>query len=188
MVIYANIPKITKIASPSFLDRFSFCLFYLIGLGGASKLVHNILKFINYANLCKFIQSTKMLRTSFLNPFWFMQQIYANLFKITKNTSSFLNWFLFGLLYLIELSLVRQASTQNLEFILAAFVNCNLCKLIQKKKCFFSLISWPILILFALSDRANGGGNILKICLQITNKLLLLLHFSTNFYSVCFIW
>ena len=44
-----------------------------------------------------------------------MQQIYANLFKITKNTSSsFVNWFLF----LVELSLVRQASTQNLEILL----------------------------------------------------------------------
>ena len=48
-----------------------------------------------------------------------MQQIYANLFKITKNTSSsFVNWFLFGLLYLVELSLVRQSSTQNLEILL----------------------------------------------------------------------
>ena len=47
-----------------------------------------------------------------------MQQIYANLFKITKNTSSFVNWFLFGLLYLVELSLVRQGSTQNLEILL----------------------------------------------------------------------
>ena len=48
-----------------------------------------------------------------------MQQSYANLFKITKTTSSsFVNWFLFGLLYLVELSLVRQASTQNLEILL----------------------------------------------------------------------
>ena len=62
-----------------------------------------------------------------------MQQIlYANLFKITKNTSSFVNWFLFDLLYLVELSLVHQASTQNLEILLHKFVNCNLCKLIQK--------------------------------------------------------
>ena len=31
------IPKKKKIASPTFLDRFSFCLFYLIGLGGGFK-------------------------------------------------------------------------------------------------------------------------------------------------------
>ena len=42
LINYGNlckfIPKITKIASsPSFLDRFSFCLFYLIGLGGGFK-------------------------------------------------------------------------------------------------------------------------------------------------------
>ena len=47
-----------------------------------------------------------------------MQQIYANLLKITKNASSFVNWFLFGLLYLVELSLVHQTSTQNLEILL----------------------------------------------------------------------
>ena len=35
MQIYS---KITKIASsPTFLDQFSFCLFYLIGLGGCFK-------------------------------------------------------------------------------------------------------------------------------------------------------
>ena len=52
-----------------------------------------------------------------------MIQIYATklckFIQITKNTSSsFVNWFLFGLLYLVELSLVRQASTQNLEILL----------------------------------------------------------------------
>ena len=43
LINYGNlckfIPKITKIASsPSFLDRFSFCLFYLIELGGGFKI------------------------------------------------------------------------------------------------------------------------------------------------------
>ena len=47
-----------------------------------------------------------------------MQQMYANLFKITKIPLHFVNWFLFGLLYLVELSLVRQASTHNLEILL----------------------------------------------------------------------
>ena len=42
LINYGNlckfIPKITKIASsPTFLDRFSFCLFDLIGLGGGFK-------------------------------------------------------------------------------------------------------------------------------------------------------
>ena len=51
----------------------------------ASKLVHKILKFINHANLCKFIQKNYL-----------------------KNASSpFLNRFRFGLLYLVELSLVH---------------------------------------------------------------------------------
>ena len=43
-------------------------------------------------------------------------QIYS---KSQKNaSSSFVNWFLFGLLYLVELILVRQTSTQNLEILL----------------------------------------------------------------------
>ena len=43
LINYGNlckfIPKMTKIASsPTFLDRFSFCLFYLIGLGESALL------------------------------------------------------------------------------------------------------------------------------------------------------
>ena len=121
LINYGNlckfIPKIKKIASsPSFLYRFSFCLFYLIGLGGGFKTCVQNLKFINYANLCKFIQNhKKMLRTSFLNPFWF------------------------GLLYLIEL--------------IGGFKICT----------------------------QNSFANLFKITTP-------LLHLSTDFYLVCFIW
>ena len=55
MVIYANLFQKKKIASSSFLYRFSFCLFCVIGLGEGFK----ILKFINYANLCKFTEPWK---------------------------------------------------------------------------------------------------------------------------------
>ena len=52
-----------------------------------------------------------------------MQQIYAKFIQNHKNTSSsFVNWFLFGLLYLVELSLVRQASTHNLEILLPLLI------------------------------------------------------------------
>ena len=75
-----------KIASsPSFLDRFSFCLFYLIGLGGGFKTCTQ-----NFRN-------------------WLIVLIYAN---VLKN---------------------------------------------HQKKCFFSFISQPILIWFALSGRAKFG-------------------------------
>ena len=95
LINYGNlckfIPKITKIASsPSFLDRFSFCLFYLIGLGGGFKIcTQNFAPLINYANLCKCIQKSPK--------------------KAHKNASSpsFLNRFWFGLLYLVELNLVH---------------------------------------------------------------------------------
>ena len=98
----------------------------------ASKLLHRILKFINYANLCKFIQNRrKMLLLchfladlilfalsdrawcglqNFYTEFWnsLIMQIYAHLFKLNE-------------------------------------------------KCYFSVIFWPILILFVLSDRAWCG-------------------------------
>ena len=92
LINYGNlckfIPKITKIASSSFLDRCLFCLFYLIGLGGGFKTCTQ-----NFRN-------------------WLIMLIYANVFKITKKitknaSSSFLNRFWFGLLYLVELSLVH---------------------------------------------------------------------------------
>ena len=63
LINYGNLCKfianITKIASsPSFLDRFSFCLFYLIGLGrGFKTCTQKFSKLINYANLCKCIQN-----------------------------------------------------------------------------------------------------------------------------------
>ena len=48
-----------------------------------------------------------------------MQQIYANLFKITKKIPLLhLSTDFICLLYLVELRLVRQASTQNLEILL----------------------------------------------------------------------
>ena len=58
MLIYANLFKITqKMLRTSFLNRFWFGLLYRIELIGASKFVHRIPTFINYANLCnKFMQ------------------------------------------------------------------------------------------------------------------------------------
>ena len=106
MQIYS---KSTKNATSLFLGPFWFCLFYLIGLGGGFKLLHRILKFINYANLCKFIQNQqKMLLfchfladlilyvlsdrawcglQNFYTEIWksLIMQIYANFFKSMKN-------------------------------------------------------------------------------------------------------
>ena len=96
LINYGNlckfIPKIKKIASsPSFLYRFSFCLFYLIGLGrGFKTCTQKFSKLINYANLCKCIQNhPKKIITKY------------------ASSPSFLNRFWFGLLYLVELSLVH---------------------------------------------------------------------------------
>ena len=73
----------------------------------ASKLLHRILKFINYAN-------------------------YANLFKINEKCYfSVISWPILIL------------------FVLSDRAWCGLC--------YTSLISWPILILFGLSDRAWWG-------------------------------
>ena len=76
----------------------------------------------------------------------------------SKNATSlsFLGRFWFCLFYLIGLGAGFKTSTQNFEI---QFNYANLCKFIQNqlKKCYFSGISWPILILFVLSDRAWCG-------------------------------
>ena len=64
MQIYS---KPTKNATSLFLRRCWFCLVFLMGLVGASKLLHRILKFINYANLCKFIQNQKKNATPLID-------------------------------------------------------------------------------------------------------------------------
>ena len=71
---------------------------------------------------------------SFYTELWnsLIMQIYANLFKINKGFKTF--------------------STQNS---LIMQIYANLLKI--NEKCYFSSISWPILILFVLSDRAWWG-------------------------------
>ena len=73
--------------------------------------------------------------------------------KKKKNaTSLFLGRFWFCLFYLIGLGGGFKTSTQNS---LIMQIYANLFKI--NKKCYFSSISWPILILFVLSDRAWWG-------------------------------
>ena len=147
----------------------------------ASKLLHRILKFMNYANLCKFIQNQwKILSSlSFLGRFWFclflsdrawcrlqnfytefwnslIMQIYANLFKINQTCYfSVISW---PILILFGLSDRAWCGLQNFytEFwnSLIMQIYANLFKI--NEKCYFS-ISQRILILFVLSDRAWWG-------------------------------
>ena len=96
---------------------------------GASKLLHRILKFINYANLCKF--------------------------KINKKCYFSISW---AILILFVLSDRAWWGLQNFytEFwnSLVMQIYANLFKI--NAKCYFS-ISQRILILFVLSDRAWWG-------------------------------
>ena len=146
---------------------------------GASKVLHRILKFINYANLCKFIQNQLKCYFSiswaililfslsdrawwglqnFYTEFWnsLIMQIYANLFKINKKCyCSSISW---AILILFVLSDRAWWGLQNFytEFwnSLIMQINANLFKI--NEKCYFS-ISQRILILFVLSDRAWWG-------------------------------
>ena len=75
-------------------------------------------------------------------------------------------------------------------------IYANLFKI--NEKCYFS-ISWAILILFVLSDRAWWGAskllhrilkfiNYANLCKFIQNqRKMLLLYFAADFDSVCFI-
>ena len=80
-------------------------------------------------------------------------QIYS---KSTLNATSplFIGLFWFCLFYLIGLGGGFKTSTQNFEILLIMQIYANLFKI--NEKCYFS-ISWPILILFVLSDRLGGG-------------------------------
>ena len=92
-----------------------------------SKSQRNALNFISQPILIWFALSHRAnwglqnLYTEFQNSL--IMQIYAtNLWKFIQNHKKYLFFIcqliLFGLLYLVELSLVRQASTQNLEILL----------------------------------------------------------------------
>ena len=207
---------------PLFLGRFRFCLFYLIGFGGGFKTstqnfeIHQLCKCmqiyskstknakyssISWPILILFVLSDWAgwgFKTSRYTEFWnsSIMQIYANLFKINKNaTALFLGRFWFCLFYLIGLGGGFKTCTQNL-------INyANLCKFIQNQRKMlqvsFSSISWPILILFVLSDRAWWGLqnfyteliNYANLCKWIQNQWkMLLLYFLADFNSVCFIW
>ena len=118
-----------------FSTDFDSDCFHMIGLGGGLKLLHRIVKFIIYANLCKFIRNYKKCFFSFISrPIWIWFALsgranfgtlnfytefwncsplinYGNLCKffpkITKIASSpsFLDRFWFWLPYLVELNL-----------------------------------------------------------------------------------
>ena len=173
--------------SLSFLGRFWFCLFYLIGLGVGFKTSAQNFE-IHYANLCKFIQNQrKMLLLSviswpililfilsdrawcglqnFYTEFWnsLIMQIYANLFKINEKCYFVISW---PILILFVLSDRAWCGLQNFytEFwnSLIMQIYSNLFKINEKS--YFSVISWPILILFVLSDRAWCGFKINEKC------------------------
>ena len=85
-------------------------------------------------------------------------QIYSKSQK-KASSPSFFDRFWFGLLYIVELTLVHYTSTQNFENCSPVINYGNFMQIYSKnnKNCFFSLISWPILIWFALSGRAKFG-------------------------------
>ena len=113
------------------------------------------LSFLGRFWFCLFLSDRAWCRLqNFYTEFWnsLIMQIYS---KSMKNATSlsFLGRFLFCLVYLIGLGAGFKTSTQNFEIHYA-----NLCKFIQNQwKCYFSVISWAILILFVLSDRAWLG-------------------------------
>ena len=132
---YANLFKIMKNAtSLSFLGRFWFCLFYLIGLGAGFKtttqnfwnslimqIIQNQWKMLllchfltDFDSVCYLIGlgAASKLVDRILNSL-----IMQNLFKSMKNATSlsFLGRFWFCLFYLIGLGAGFKTSTQNFE-------------------------------------------------------------------------
>ena len=83
---------------------------------------------------------------------------------------------------------------QNYTLALIMQIYANLFKI--NEKCYFSVISWPILILFVLFDRAWCGlqnfytefWNSLIMQIYSNQWKMLLLYFLADVDSVCFIW
>ena len=155
MQIYSKSMK--NATSLSFLGRFWFCLFYLIGLGAGFKTLHRILKFINYANL----------------------------FKINEKCYfSVISW---PILILLVLSDRAWCGLQNFytEFwnSLIMQICANLFKI--NEKCYFSVISWPILILFVLSDKAWCG--LQNFYTEFRNSLIMQIYANLfKIYEKCY--
>ena len=120
---------------------------------GDLKLLHRIVKFIIYGNLCKFMRNHQKCFFSFISrPI------------------------------LIVIALFGRAELRTLNFYtefwnFAPLINYgNLCKFIPKitKIASFSHISWPIFILFILSDRARWVlQNLYK---KFRNSLIMLIY------------
>ena len=159
MVWHPSVHSFQNASSSSFLNRFWFWLFHKIGLGGGFKLLHRIVKFIIYGNLCKFMRNHKKcffsfisrpilivialfgraeLRTlNFYTEFWNFAPLinYGNLCKFKKkkkiaSSPSFLDRFSFCLFCVIGLGEGFKTCTQNFEFINYA----NLCKFTEPWK------------------------------------------------------
>ena len=113
-----------------------------------SKLLHRILKFINYVNLCKFIQ------------------IHKKCFFISWPISIII--VLFGRASLATQNLYTEF--WNFTPLIIIYVNL----FIIHKKCFFSLISRPILILIVLSHRARC--RVEKLYTEFWNSLIKLIY------------
>jgi hypothetical protein len=113
-----------------------------------SKLLHRIFKFINYVNLCKFIQ------------------IHKKCFFISWPISIII--VLFGRASLATQNLYTEF--WNFTPLIIIYVNL----FIIHKKCFFSLISRPILILIVLSHRARC--RVEKLYTEFWNSLIMLIY------------
>ena len=179
MQIYANLFKTNEKCYFSVISWPILILFVLSDRAwcGLQNFYTEFLKFINYANLCKIYSKPMKNATSlsFLGRFWFCFVLSDRAWCGLQNFyTEFWN------------SLIMQ-------------IYANLFKI--NEKCYFSVISWPILILFVLSDRAWYGLqkllhrnlkfiNYANLCKFIQNqwKMLLLCHFLADFDSVCFIW
>ena len=200
MQIYS---KSTKNATSLFLGRFWFCLFYLIGLGGGFKTstqnFWNSLIMQIYANLFKINEKCYFSSISwpililfvlsdragwglqnFYTEFWnsLIMQIYANFIQNQWEMLLllyFLADFWFCLFYLIGLGGGFKTVFYT-EFwnSLIMQIYANLFKINEKCYMYFSVISWPILILFALSDRAWCG--LQNFCTELWNSLIMQIY------------
>ena len=102
--------------------------------------------------------------------------IYGNLCKFMRNHKK---CFFISRPILIVIALFGRAELRTLNFYtefwnFAPLIMVIYANLFQKKNCFFSHISWPIFILFILSDRARWV--LQNLYTKFRNSLIMLIY------------
>ena len=151
-----------------FFSLISWPIFILFVLSDRARwgFVHKISNFNNYANLCKFIQNHKKITKNASSSFQ-LQAWYTKLLHRILICSMVIN-------FALSPKIIASSPSFLDRFSFCLFSLIGLGR--GFKTCTQNFRNWLIMLIYA---------NVFKITKK---KKMLLLHFSTDFDLVCFIW